>query len=372
MGNINQSFRTETINVNMGPQHPSTHGVYRALLTLDGEQVVEIENHIGYLHRGIEKIAESKTYHQFIPYTDRLDYLSAILNNWAYTGTVEKIMGIEVPEKAEYLRVIMGELQRIANHLVFLASYALDFNSFTGWMYAFRDREYILDLFEMVAGGRLTVNYTRIGGVSGDLPPEFFEKLPSTLDSILKGCDELDGLLTGNEIFQARTKNVGIIDTETAISYGITGPNLRATGFKYDLRKDCPYSIYDRFNFEIPICENGDSFDRWIIRLAEIRQSVAIIKQAFKQIPDQGDILAKVPKTIKPPEGECYFQIEGAKGILGFFLVSDGSKYPYRLRIHGPSFIHISAFPEIARGGNIQDAVAILASLDIVLGEIDR
>lgn len=372
MGNEEKVMRTEEIKINLGPQHPSTHGVYRAVLTLDGENVIDIENHLGYLHRGMEKIAESRTYTQFIPYTDRMDYLAAILNNWGYVGVVEKLMEIEVPERAEYLRVIMGELQRIASHLVFAGSFALDLNGFTGWMYAFRDREKILDLFEMVAGSRLTVNYMRIGGVCADVTPEFMEALPGVLDDLEKGLDELDGLITGNEIFQARCKNVGIMDTETTLNYGITGPNLRATGLKFDLRKDCPYSIYDRFEFEVPVGKQGDSFDRWYVRIAEMRQSIKIIRQAYEQMPEKGDIMAKVPKVIKPPKGECYFQIEGSKGILGYYLVSDGSKNPYRLHVHGPSFVNIGAFPEMAKGGKVQDAIAVLASLDPVLGEIDR
>jgi NADH-quinone oxidoreductase subunit D len=371
MDSTEKIMRTEEIKINMGPQHPSTHGVYRAVLTLDGEKVIDVENHLGYLHRGMEKIAENKTYTQFIPYTDRMDYLAAILNNWGYVGVVEKLMGIEVPKRAEYLRIIMGELQRIASHLVFVGSFGLDMNSYTGWMYAFRDRESILDLFEMVAGSRLTVNYARIGGVCADITPDFEKSLPNVLDSIEKGLEELDGLITGNEIFQARCKNVGIMDAETVLDYGISGPNLRASGLKFDLRKDCPYGIYDRFDFDIPIGEKGDCFDRWNLRMAEMRQSIRIVKQAFEQLPD-GDILAKVPKVIKPPKGEAYFQIEGSKGILAYYLVSDGSKKPYRLHIHGPSFINIGAFPEMAKGGIMQDAVVALASLDPVLGEIDR
>ncbi|GAW92851.1 NADH:ubiquinone oxidoreductase 49 kD subunit 7 [Calderihabitans maritimus] len=364
-------LRTQEITLNMGPQHPSTHGVYRAILTLDGETVVDVENVVGYLHRGVEKLAEDRTYTQFIPYTDRMDYLAALINEMGYVQAVEKLMGIEVPERAEYIRVIMAELQRIASHMVFVGSMALDVAGFTGWMYAFRDRERILDLFDMVAGGRLTINYMRIGGVADDLPEEFIPALRKILAELPACFDEYDGLVTGNEIFQARCKGVGVIDAETAINYGFTGPNLRACGVPFDLRKVTPYGIYDRFDFEVPVGENGDTFDRFVMRIQEMRQSVRIIEQAVRDLPE-GPIMAKVPKVIKPPAGEVYHQIEGAKGILGYYIVSDGSSKPYRLHVHSPSFVNLGAFPLLARGGNIQDAVAALASIDIVLGEVDR
>ncbi|MBO8167784.1 MAG: NADH-quinone oxidoreductase subunit D [Thermoanaerobacteraceae bacterium] len=366
-----KNLKTQEITLNMGPQHPSTHGVYRCILTLDGEYVTHLENVMGYLHRGMEKLAEDRTYTQFIPYTDRLDYLAAALNNIGYVQTVEKLMDIEVPERAEYIRVIVGELQRIASHLVYVGSYALDVNGFTGWMYAFRDRERILDLFEMITGSRMTLSFPRIGGVSHDITDEFVEGLEKFIEDFPACLDEFDGLVTGNEIFQARTKGVGVLDVETAINYGISGPNLRASGYEFDLRKHDPYGIYDRFEFDIPTGENGDSFDRFIVRMEEMRQSLRIIKQALRDIPD-GPIQAKVPKVIKPKAGEVYHQIEGAKGWLGYYLVSDGSTKPYRLHIHGPSFVNLGVFPEIAKGGNIQDAVVILASIDIVLGEVDR
>lgn len=372
MGMINKDVvRTQEIKLNMGPQHPSTHGVYRAVLTLDGEYVVDVENVVGYLHRGMEKIAENRTYTQFIPYTDRMDYLAAMLNNWGYVSTVEKLMDIEVPERAEYIRVIMGELQRIASHLVFVGSLAIDLASSTGWAYTFRDRERILDLFEMVCGSRLTTNYYRIGGLAADLPNEFIPVLEQFLKDLPACFEEYDGLLTGNEIFQARLKGVGIIDLDTAINYGFTGPNLRASGLAFDLRKAKPYSVYDRFEFDIPTGKQGDCFDRYMVRMNEMRQSARIIQQALEGLPD-GPVMAKVPKVIKPPRGEVYHQIEGAKGLLGFYLVSDGSKNPYRLHIHGPSFVNLGAFPEMAKGGNVQDAVATLASIDPVLGEVDR
>jgi NADH-quinone oxidoreductase subunit D len=369
--NEQSNITTQEFQLNMGPQHPSTHGVYRAILTLDGEKVINVENVMGYLHRGMEKIAESRTYTQFIPYTDRLDYLASALNNWAYVGVVEKLLELEVPEKAEYMRVILGELQRIANHLVYLASFSLDLNGYTPWMYMFRDRERILDLFEMVTGARLTLNSMRIGGMPNEFPPEFRSELNKLLKDLPDCFDEYDGIITGNEIFQARTKNVGVISAQDLINYGIGGPNLRASGLQYDLRKNAPYSVYDRFDFEIPIRKNGDCFDRFVIRMEEMRQSVKIIKQALDGMPE-GPIMTKVPRVIKPPKGEAYFHIEGAKGLLGFYLVSDGTAHPYRLHIHAPSFVSLGALPEMSKGGYVQDFIAILASIDIVLGEVDR
>ncbi|MCR4419186.1 MAG: NADH-quinone oxidoreductase subunit D [Clostridia bacterium] len=371
MPQADQRLHTEEITLNMGPQHPSTHGVYRGILTLDGERVVKLENVVGYLHRGLEKIAESRTYPQFIPYTDRLDYLSAMLNNLGYVQTVEKLMGIEVPERAEYLRVIMAELQRIASHLVFVASFALDLSAWTGWMYAFRDRERIVDLFEMASGSRLTTSYLRIGGIAEDVPEEFWPALKALLGDLPRCFEEYDGLITGNEIFQARTKGVGVLDLPTALTYGVTGPNLRASGLAFDLRKARPYGIYSRFDFEIPTGKNGDCFDRFVVRLEEMRQSLRIVEQAARDIPP-GPVRAKLPKVLRPPKGEVYHQIEGSKGILGYYLVSDGSARPYRLHIRGPSFVNLGALPIMAAGGTIQDLVATLASIDIVLGEVDR
>ncbi len=365
------SPRTETITMNMGPQHPSTHGVYRAVLTMDGEEITHIENHVGYLHRGIEKLAETRTFTQFMPYTDRLDYLGAMLNNLGYAQTMEKLMGVEVPERAEYIRIIMAELQRIASHLIFVASYAIDLSSTTGWMYCMRDRERILDLFDMVCGSRLTTNYMRIGGVAEDVPPGFLPELQRLINDLPACFDEYDGLISGNEILQKRSIGVAPMSAETAIAYGVTGPNLRASGVAFDLRKAAPYGIYDRFDFEIPTCANGDTYDRYYIRILEMRQSVRILQQAVDSFPE-GPVMAKVPKVIRPPKGDVYHQIEGTKGILGFYVVSDGTSKPYRLHIHSPSFVNLGVFPEIARGGNIQDAVATLASIDIVLGEVDR
>ncbi|MDK2821909.1 MAG: NADH-quinone oxidoreductase subunit [Clostridia bacterium] len=371
MAEKNGNLRTEEIQLNMGPQHPSTHGVYRALLTLDGERVVGVENIIGYLHRGIEKLAEDRTYTQFIPYTDRLDYLAGMLNNLGYVQTVEKMMDIEIPERAEYLRVIMAELSRIASHMIMIASMALDVSGWTAWFPPFRERERILDLFEMVCGSRLTLSYMRIGGVANDIPEGFLPNLEKFLNDLPRMIDEVNGLITGNEIFKARCQGVGKLDLDTAIAYGVTGPNLRASGLPFDLRKAKPYGIYDRFEFDVPTLNNGDSYDRFVIRLLEIEQSAKIIRQAISNLPD-GPIKAKVPRVIKLPKGEVYHQIEGAKGILGFYLVSDGGTKPYRLHIHSPSFVNLGVLPLISIGETVQDFVVNIASIDIVLGEVDR
>lgn len=368
---ITGTFETEEYQINLGPQHPSTHGVYHAVLTMDGEYIVDLKNVIGYLHRGMEKLAETRTYNQYIPYTARLDYLAALLNNWCYVMAVEKIAGITVPERAEYIRVILGELQRIASHLVMLSSMVIDLNAVTGWMYAFTAREGILDLLEMVTGSRLTANFFEVGGLSEDLPEEFIPAVKKVLGDLSERLEDFDGLVTGNEIFLGRTKNIGVVSADRALEYGVTGPNLRASGVGFDLRKTAPYSIYDRFEFDVPVLNNGDSFDRYYIRILEIEQSVRIVEQALKYLPD-GPVASKVPKILKPPQGELYHQIEGARGVLGFYIVSDGSQKPYRLHIHAPSFVNIGILPEVTKGITLQDFIVLLASFDIVLGEIDR
>jgi NADH-quinone oxidoreductase subunit D len=363
--------RTQELNLNMGPQHPSTHGVFRCVITLDGETVTRVENHIGYLHRGIEKIAESKTYPQFIPYTDRMDYLCSMVYNQGYVETIEQMLGIEVPERAEYIRVIMAELSRIASHLVMVATMAIDLAGTSNWMYCFREREKILDLFEMTCGSRMTFSYMRFGGVSEDLPEEFIPACRKFINEFPEKMNEVHELLTGNEIFQARTKGIGVLPPDMAVAYGITGPNLRASGVPYDVRKNQPYSIYERFDFKLPVRFNGDCFDRYLLRFDEMEQSCRIIEQALDSLPE-GEIKGKVPKMIKVPPGEVYHQVESSKGALGFFLVSDGSNKPYRLHVRGPSFVNMGVFPELAKGWKIQDVISILASLDPVLGEVDR
>lgn len=363
-------MKTQTYMLNLGPQHPSTHGVFRIVLELDGEVVVKATPVPGYLHRGIEKLAEGRTYTQVIPYTDRLDYLACMLMNWGYVAGVEQLMEIEAPERAQYIRVIMGELSRIASHQVAVGSYAADVGGLTGFLYAFRDRERVYDLLEMVSGSRMTVSYFRIGGVADDLPEEFIPTLQKFLDDLPALCDEYDGLITGNEIFQARTKHVGVIEPEKAINYSLSGPVLRGSGINYDLRKARPYSVYDRFDFEVPLGKNGDCFDRFVCRIKEMRQSERIIQQAIDNLPD-GPVMAKVPKVLRPPAGEAYAEIESSKGIMGCYVVSDGSNKPYRVHFRRPSFINLGYLAELCEGWKIADVIAILGSLDIVLGEVD-
>jgi len=347
------------------------HGLFRAVVHLEGETVTKIEPKIGYLHRGMEKLAESRTYSQFIPYTDRLDYLASPHNNWAYVMTVEKLMGVEIPERAEYLRVIFGELARIASHHVMIASTALDLGGSTPWMYIFRDRERILDMFEMTAGSRLTVNMMRIGGMSAEPPAEFWPALKSFLDDAPEMLEEYYGIFFGNEIVQSRMKHVGILPKELAENLSITGPVLRASGVSYDVRKAEPYSIYDRFDFNIPVRTGCDSYDRTIIRMDEIVESLKIIRQAVRDIPE-GPIMAKVPKVIKPPAGEVYHRVENPKGELGFYIVSDGTTKPSRVRIRPGTFINLQMLPIVALNWKIQDLIVIFATLDAVLGEVDK
>jgi NADH-quinone oxidoreductase subunit D len=363
-------MKTETYTLNLGPQHPSTHGVFRIILELDGETVVKATPVPGYLHRGIEKLAEARTYTQVIPYTDRMDYMAAMLMNWGYVAAVEKLMGIEITERAEYVRVIVGELSRIASHQIAIGAMGGDIGALTAFTYTFRDREYVIDLLEMVSGSRMTFSYFRIGGVADDLPEEFFPAARKVLNDIPSWCDEYDDLVTGNEIFQARTKQVGIITPEMGINYSLSGPTLRGSGVNFDLRKARPYSIYDRFDFEVPLGQNGDCFDRFRIRIDEIRQSKRIIEQALDQIPE-GPIMAKVPKVIKPPVGDAYAEVESSKGVYGAYVVSDGSPKPYRVHFRRPSFINLGYLGELCVGWKLADVIAILASIDIVLGEVD-
>jgi NADH-quinone oxidoreductase subunit D len=326
----------EEFVLNMGPQHPSTHGVFRIILTLDGETVVKADPVPGYLHRGIEKLAESRTYTQVIPYTDRLDYLASMLMNWGYVHAVEKLMEIEVPLRAEYIRVIVGELARISSHLVATGAMAGDLGGLTGFIYTFRDREEILDLFEMVSGSRLTVSYMRIGGVARDLSGLFISSCHKFLDKLSTNIQEYNGLITGNEIFERRTKKVGILSAAKAIDMSISGPVLRASGVNHDLRKARPYGVYSRFDFDVPLGTQGDCFDRFYVRILEMAESVKIIRQALNDLPE-GPILAKVSKIIKPPVGETYAEIESSKGIMGVYIVSDGSTKPYRVHFRRPS-----------------------------------
>ncbi|MFC2004964.1 NADH-quinone oxidoreductase subunit D [Chloroflexota bacterium] len=366
------AIRTEPFVMNMGPVHPSTHGVYRMRLTLDGEVVVDVEPVIGYLHRGIEKLTEERTYTSVIPLTDRLDYISSMSNNMAYCIAVEKLAGIKVPERAEYLRVIIAELQRIGNHLVGVGSFFNDCGAyFTPFLHMFREREKIVDLFEMVSGQRFTYNYMRIGGVSQDIPDEFLPALDKLLEQLPHAFDEFDTFLKENEVLLARSKGVGILEPETAINYSISGPMLRASGVKWDLRKADPYSIYDRFDFDIPTGSASDCYDRYRVRVEEMRQSLRIIQQAVKQIPS-GPVRADVPHLIRPPVGEAYAHIEAPKGELAFYVVSDNSIAPYRCHIRPTSLMNLSALREMVIGWKLADLIIIFGSIDICLGEVDR
>lgn len=364
------AFPTEELIINFGPQHPSTHGVLRVLVKLDGEIVKGVRLDLGYLHRGIEKLAEGLLYPQITPYTDRLDYLASVLNNLGYVQAVEKLAGIEVPPRAEYLRVIAAELSRIASHMVFVGTFCMDVGAVTGFFYPFRDRERVLDLIEMLCGGRITIHYLRVGGVAADAPEEFFPALNDFLDYLPSGVQEYHNLITGNEIFRVRTKGIGVINPQEAINYGLTGPVLRACGVPYDLRRLRPYGVYGRLEIPTLTENNGDCFDRYHIRMREIIQSADIIRQALRNLPE-GEIRSKT-KVVKPPVGSVYHEIEGAKGVLGYYLISDGSTKPYRMHIRAPSFINLGILEHIVRDCKIADMIATLGSFDICLGEVDR
>lgn len=365
----------------MGPQHPSTHGVLRILLSLDGEWITDARLDLGFLHRAFEKMAELRTYFNYLPLTDRWDYLSAMSNNWVYCLVVEKLLGLQVPRRAEYLRVIVTELNRIASHLVFVGTFGLDTGANTPFLYCFRERERIISLFEEICGARLTYTYMRIGGVgsayetkettAGDAPPGWMERTHKLLDDLPARLDELDDLLTNNEIFRARTRGVGIISKELAISQGLSGPMLRASGVDWDLRRDAPYSIYNELTFDVHVRHGGDCLDRYLCRFDDMRESIKIVRQCLEQLPD-GPVMATVPKVMKPPAGDAYAAIETPRGELGIYMVSDGSEVPYRMKIRGPSFVNLSVLPHIVKGWKVADVVLILGSTDIVMGEVDR
>jgi NADH-quinone oxidoreductase subunit D len=357
--------------LNMGPQHPSTHGVLRVILKLDGEKVLGTECVMGYLHRGLEKIAESRTYAQYAPYVDRLDYVAAVSNSLAYCLAVEKLISVEAPKRAQYLRVILTELNRLASHQVWLGTHALDIGAITPLFYVFREREDILNIFEKIFGARLTTHAFRIGGCARDAYEGFDKEVLEYCDKQDKRIVEYEELLTGNRIWIDRTKGVGVISPEAAIAIGLTGPPLRGSGVKWDLRKAQPYSSYEDFDFEVPIGSHGDTYDRYIIRIEEMRQSLRIIRQAVAGLPE-GPVMAKVPKILKPPVGDVYHSIEAPKGELGFYIVSDGTTNPYRVRVRPPSFINLQALEQMVAGELMADVVAIIGTLDIVLGEVDR
>ena len=364
-------FGSDELVINMGPQHPSTHGVLRVKLKLDGERVAGSECVIGYLHSGVEKIGENRTYQQFAPYVDRMDYVSAVSNGLGYCEAVEKLLVVEAPSRARVIRTILTELQRIASHLLWLGTHALDIGALTPLFYCMREREEVLKIFEKYCGARLTTHAFRIGG----LQYEAYDTLEKDVERFCKNFEgriqEYSDLLTGNSIWIGRTRNVGLLNSVDCIALGVSGPVLRASGVKWDLRKAMPYAAYDQYKFEIPVGTRGDTYDRYMVRLEEMRQSRLICLQAIENIP-VGPIMARVGKVLKPPAGEVYHAIEAPKGILGYYIVSDGSIQPYRVRIRPPSFINLQALDKMIRGHLVADVVAIIGTLDIVLGEVDR
>lgn len=391
-------IRTETMILNMGPQHPATHGVLRVVLYLDGETIVKAVPYIGYLHRGIEKLCEHITYQQCLPYTDRMDYLASICNNIGYILTVEKLLGIQdaIPERAKTAEVILFELGRIESHLVGIGTNALDLGAMSAFLYCFKERERIYDILETVCGARLTTSYPRVGGLPLDLPDDFEEKVRNFLKAFPATLAEVDSLLTRNRIWIERTKGVATISAEDAIDLGLTGPALRGSGVPYDVRKAMPYLGYENYDFEVPVANEGDAYSRFLCRMEEMRQSLRIIEQGINNLPD-GPYAADLPDVVlpekeltytrmeslirhfvlvyegfKPPAGEVQHAVENPKGELSYYLVSDGTGKPYRMRVRGPSFVNMQALPSMVKGRLLADVIAAIGSLDIVLGEIDR
>jgi NADH-quinone oxidoreductase subunit D len=365
-------FDTDELVINMGPQHPSTHGVLRVVLRLDGERVIGCDVVIGYLHRGIEKLCENRDWTQIILLTDRMDYVAAATNNLGYCETVEKLLSLEVPPRARYVRTILAELQRIASHCLWLGTHAMDIGAMTVFLYAFRERELILDLFEEFCGARLTYNAMRIGGLPLDIPAGWDRKVRGFCTIMDTKVGEYEELLTNNRIWLERTREVGVLSAEEAIALGLSGPALRGSGVPRDIRKDEPYAAYGDFEFDIPVGLRGDTYDRYLVRLEEFRQSLRIIRQALDGLPE-GPIVGKVPRLIKPPAGETYHAIESPKGEIGYFIVSDGkSTNPYRFRVRPPSFCNLQGLPRLIKGHLVADVVALIGSIDIVLGEVDR
>jgi NADH-quinone oxidoreductase subunit D len=357
--------------INMGPQHPATHGVLRVKLKLDGERVLGSECVIGYLHRGVEKIAENRTYAQFAPYTDRMDYVAAVTNGMGYVEAIEKLLGVEIPPRAQYTRMVLAELQRLASHLLWLGTHALDLGAMTPVFYTFREREEILKIFEKYCGARLTTHAFRIGGLQYDLYDGLEQDCLKFCEYLLPKIDEYEQLLTKNRIWIDRTRGVGVLSAADAIAYGVTGPVLRGSGVKWDIRKVQPYEAYDKVEFDVPTGEHGDTYDRYMVRIQEMRQSVRIVRQCVERLAP-GPIFGKVGKVIKPPAGEVYHSIEAPKGELGYFVVSDGTVNPYRVRVRPPSFVNLQALDIMIRGHLVADVVAVIGTLDIVLGEVDR
>lgn len=379
-----EDVQTEEMLVNMGPQHPATHGVLRVVLRTDGELVLEAVPHLGYLHRCAEKIGENIPYYKYIPYTDRMDYVAGMNENWAFCIAVEKLAEIEVPRRAEFIRVIVGELQRIASHLVSFGTYGLDMGAFTPFLYAFREREYILDLFEMVCGARLTYSYYTIGGLTQDVPDGWFDKLAEFLNYFEPKIEEYNALLSHNRIFTIRTGNVGVLSKELAIAYGCSGPVIRGSGIPYDLRRDKPFSVYPELDFNVCVGTGaygtvGDCWDRYWVRMLEMKESIKIIRQCLKMIPDSSDDAAtggrhrvKLPKNFKPNPGEVYVEMDNPRGILGFFIESQGLTQPYRVKARSGAFSNLGVLPELCRNVLLADVPAIIGSIDIVMGQVDR
>jgi NADH-quinone oxidoreductase subunit D len=362
---------SEEMEVSFGPQHPATHGVLRVMVRLDGERILDARPIIGYLHRGTEKLFETMYYNGCVPHTDRLDYTTAAANNQAFVGAVEKLMGVTIPPRAAWIRMMLAEMQRLASHIIWLATHALDIGAMSPFFYTFQERETILDLFEEYCGARLTLNAMRVGGQPFDLPEGWTDRLRVFVDQLPARIAEWERLLTDNRIWKGRTIGVGVISAADAVNWGLTGPPLRGSGVRWDVRKALPYEGYDQVEFDVPIGQNGDTYDRYLVRMEEMRQSLRILRQCLDRQPD-GPVMAKVPKVIKPPKGEVYHSVEGPKGELGFYVVSDGSTQPYRLHVRPSSFINLQVLPELVRGHLVADLIAVIGTLDIVLGEIDR
>jgi NADH-quinone oxidoreductase subunit D len=374
---VGRSLRTEELVVNMGPQHPSTHGVLRVVIKTDGEVVTALQPHVGNLHRCAEKIGESVPYYQWVPYVDRMDYLAAMNNEHGVCLAIERLGGIVVPERAEYVRVVLAEVQRIVSHVMAVGVYGHDEGAITPFLHTFRERERGLDLLDHISGGRLLYHFVRIGGVKRDLTPEWIDECRTFLDHVERRLPEYNALLLDNHIFQERTCGIGVIPRDLAVAWGVTGPALRASGVDFDCRRDAPYGIYDRFSFEVPVAPSGingvagDCFHRHWIRVKEIDQAIRIVREALRTMPE-GEIQGKVPKGFKPPKGEVYVRVENPRGELAYYLVSDGADKAYRARCRGPSFSNIAVITEVAPGTLIADLVALMGSMDIVLGEVDR
>ncbi|MCK5379456.1 MAG: NADH-quinone oxidoreductase subunit D [Acidobacteria bacterium] len=365
-------FDVEEMEISFGPQHPATHGVLRLQMKLDGERIVEAKPIIGYLHRGTEKLFETMTFPACIPHTDRLDYVNAAHNNQGFCITMEKLLGISIPPRAAYLRMILAELQRLASHLVWLATHAVDIGAITPFFYTFRERDEILDLFEEYCGARLTLNTMKIGGLPFELPQGWLDRCAKFVDAFPAHIDEYETLLTTNRIWKRRTIGVGVISPEDAINMGLTGPPLRGSGVEWDIRKVFPYDRYDEVEFDVPIGTNCDTYDRYLVRIEEMRQSIRILRQCLEKLPE-GPIMAKAPKVLRSPEGMVYGSVESPKGELGYFIVAtEKGTTPYRCRVRPPSFVNLQALPQMVKGSLVADMMAVIGTLDIVLGEIDR